>query len=164
MPRSAALKQEQVSGDSKPTLDAFTKNLGFTPNMLATFAQSPIAFNAWANLRSALNRALDLKTREIISLAVSEVNDYDYCLAVHSYAANMAKLPADQIILARKGRSSDAKRDAAVQFARKVIEVRGSRAGQRRRSENRPRSRLRGCKHYRDCRAGGRVLPDELFQ
>lgn len=44
MPRSAALKPEQVPADCKPTLDAFTKNIGFTPNMMATFAQSPIAF------------------------------------------------------------------------------------------------------------------------
>ena len=50
MPRSAALSPEQVPADSKPTLDAFTKNIGFTPNMMAAFAQSPIAFNAWAAL------------------------------------------------------------------------------------------------------------------
>jgi alkylhydroperoxidase family enzyme len=37
----------------------------------------------------------------------------------------MAKLPADEIILARKGHATDPKRDAAVQFARKVIEARG---------------------------------------
>ena len=46
MPRSAALKPEQVPADCKPALDAITKNIGFTPNMMATFAQSPIAFNA----------------------------------------------------------------------------------------------------------------------
>ena len=33
--------------------------------------------------------------------------------------------PAGDIILARKGQASDPKRDAAVQFARKVIETRG---------------------------------------
>jgi alkylhydroperoxidase family enzyme len=37
----------------------------------------------------------------------------------------MAKLPTDEITLARKGHASDPKRDAAVQFARKVIETRG---------------------------------------
>jgi alkylhydroperoxidase family enzyme len=37
----------------------------------------------------------------------------------------MAKLPANEIILARKGHASDPKRDAAVQFACKVIETRG---------------------------------------
>jgi uncharacterized peroxidase-related enzyme len=125
MPRTAPLTPEQVPADSRTTLDAFTKNIGFTPNMLATFAQSPIAFNAWATLRSSLNKALDMKTREAISLTVSEVNGCNYCLAVHTYGANMAKLPADEIILARKGHSSDPKRDTAVQFARKVIEARG---------------------------------------
>jgi uncharacterized peroxidase-related enzyme len=125
MPRSVAPKPEQVPADSKPTLDVFTKNLGFTPNMLATFAQSPIAFNAWATLRGSLSKALDLRTRESISLAVSEVNGCNYCLAVHTFGAEKAKMPAEEIILARKGHASDPKRDAAVQFARKVIETRG---------------------------------------
>jgi uncharacterized peroxidase-related enzyme len=126
MARTTALTPEQVPADSRPTLDAFTKNIGFTPNMMATFAQSPIAFNAWANLLGALSRALDVKTRDSIGLAVSEVNGCNYCLTVHSFTAqHMAKLAADEIILARKGHASDPKRDAAVQFARKVIEARG---------------------------------------
>jgi uncharacterized peroxidase-related enzyme len=126
MPRTAALTPDQVPTDSKPVLDAFTKNIGFIPNMMATFAQSPIAFNAWAALRGSMSKALDVKTRDSIGLAVSEVNGCNYCLAVHSFAAEqMAKLPADEIILARKGHASDPKRDAAVQFARKVIETRG---------------------------------------
>ena len=126
MTRSAALKPEQVPADSKPTLAAFTKNIGFTPNMMATFAASPIAFNAWATFFGSLSKALDVKTRDSIGLAVSEVNGCNYCLTVHSFTAeHMAKLPADEIILARKGHASDPKRDAAVQFARKVIETRG---------------------------------------
>ena len=126
MARTTALKPEQVPVDSKPTLDAFTRNIGFTPNMMASFAQSPIAFNAWATLLSSLSKALDVKTRDSIGLAVSEVNGCNYCLTVHSYTAeHMAKLSADEIILARKGHASEPKRDAALQFARKVIEARG---------------------------------------
>ncbi|WP_394840677.1 peroxidase-related enzyme [Pendulispora brunnea] len=126
MPRTTALKLEQVPAASKPTLHAFTKNIGFTPNMMAAFAQSPIAFNAWAALLDSLSKALDVKTRDSIGLAVSEVNGCNYCLTVHSFTAqHMAKLPADEIILARKGHAADPKRDAAVQFARKVIETRG---------------------------------------
>ena len=72
--------------------------------MMAAFAQSPIAFNSWATLLGSLSKALDVKTRDSIGLAVSEVNGCDYCLTVHSYTAeHMAKLPADDIILARKG-------------------------------------------------------------
>jgi len=126
MIRSAALRPGQVPADSKPTLDTFAKNIGFTPNMLATFAQSTIAFNAWATLRGSLSKALDVKTRESIALAVSEVNGCNYCLAVYSSGAeHIAKLPADEIILARKGHATDPKRDAAVQFAHKVIQTRG---------------------------------------
>ncbi|BDU22521.1 peroxidase-related enzyme [Dyella sp. GSA-30] len=126
MTRTIPLTLDQVPDASKPTLETFTKNIGFTPNMMAAFAQSPIAFNAWANLLGALSKSLDVKTRDSIGLAVSEVNGCNYCLTVHSFTAeHMAKLPADEIILARKGRASDTKRDAAIQFARKVIETRG---------------------------------------
>ncbi len=117
---------DQVPAESKATLDAFTRSLGFTPNMMAIFAQSPIAFNAWATLLGSLGKTLDVKTRDSIGLAVSEVNGCNYCLTVHSFTAgHMAKLPDDEIILARKGHASDPKRDAAVQFARRVIETRG---------------------------------------
>ena len=126
MPRITLPTPEQVPADSKPTLDAFTKNIGFTPNMMAAFAQSPIAFNAWASLLGSLSKALDVKTRDSIGLAVSEVNGCDYCLGVHSFTAeHMAKMPADDIILARKGHASDSRRDAAIRFARQVIERRG---------------------------------------
>ncbi|MGY4629433.1 carboxymuconolactone decarboxylase family protein [Bradyrhizobium sp. USDA 4486] len=126
MARAAALKPEHVPVDSKPTLDKFTENIGFTPNMMATFAQSPIAFNAWAALLGSLSKALDVRTRDSIGLAVSEVNGCNYCLTVHSFTAeHMAKLPAEDIVLARKGHARDPKRDAAVQFARKIIESRG---------------------------------------
>jgi uncharacterized peroxidase-related enzyme len=126
MSRATALSPEQVPAASQPTLEAFARNIGFTPNMMATFAASPIAFNAWAGLLGALGKALDVKTRDSIGLAVSEVNGCDYCLTVHSFTAeHMARLPADEIILARKGEASDPKRDAAVRFARKVIETRG---------------------------------------
>jgi len=94
--------------------------------MMATFAASPIAFNAWATLFGSLSKALDVKTRDSIGLTVSEVNGCDYCLTVHSYTAeHLAKLTAEEIILARKGHASEPKRDAAIQFARRVIETRG---------------------------------------
>jgi uncharacterized peroxidase-related enzyme len=126
MPRCEVPSAKQIPAESRPTLDAFTANIGFTPNMMAAFANSPIAFNAWANLLGSLSKALDVKTRDSIGLVVSEVNGCNYCLTVHSFTAeHMAKLSADEIILARKGLASDPKRNAALQFAKKVIETRG---------------------------------------
>jgi len=41
-----------------------------------------------------LNKPLDVKTRDSIGLAVSEVNGCKYCLTVHCFTAeHMAKLP-----------------------------------------------------------------------
>lgn len=121
MARTALPQPEQVPAASKPTLDMFTKIIGFTPNMMAAFALSPIAFNSWATLLGSLNnKALDVRTRDSIGLAVSKVNSCNYCLTVHSFTAEHM-----EIILARKSHASDPKRDAALQFARKVIETRG---------------------------------------
>lgn len=126
MPRIKALRPEEVPADSRPTLDVFTKNIGFTPNMMSTFAASPVAFNAWAALFSVMSKALDVKTRDSIGLAVSEVNGCNYCLAVHSYTAeHMARLDDNEILLARRGHASDPKRHAAIQFAKRVVETRG---------------------------------------
>lgn len=126
MARTIVLNAEQVPVESRPTLDSFSKGLGFVPNMMASFAQSPIAFNAWATLLGSLSKALDVKTRDSIGLAVSEVNGCNYCLSVHSFTAeNLAKMSSEEIDLARRGFSNDNKRDAAVQFARKVIKNRG---------------------------------------
>src|SRR4051812_27191086 len=112
MARTTVLKPEHVPAESKLTLDAFTKNIGFTPNMMSAFAKSPIAFNSWAALLGSLSKALDVKTRDSIGLAVSEVNGCNYCLTVHSFTAeHMAKLSAEDILLARKGRANDVKRD-----------------------------------------------------
>ena len=54
MARTAALKPEQVSADSKPTVDAFTRNIGFTPNMMATFALSLQTRSVFKSLKRAL--------------------------------------------------------------------------------------------------------------
>ncbi len=93
--------------------------------MMATFAASPIAFNAWAALLGSLSDAFDVKTRDSIGLAISEVNGCNYCLTVHSYTAErMAKLPADGCLamVRRVGRKlADAEREGLVEELRKWI-------------------------------------------
>ena len=67
-----------------------------------------------------------MKTRDGIALAVSEADRCDYCLAAHTYiATNLAKIPPEEIALNRTGRSTDPKRQAAVAFAKALIEKRG---------------------------------------
>src|SRR5215831_8219252 len=74
----------------------------------------------------ALTKTLDVKTRERIALAVAQVNGCDYCLSANSYLGlNLAKISPDEVALDRKGKSGDAKANAAVHFAARVLRERG---------------------------------------
>ena len=112
---------------SKPILEAVHKQLGVVPNMFRLIAQSPATLQGFTSNSAALTKTLDLKTRERIALAVAQVNGCDYCLSAHSYLGlNLAKLSSDEIARNRKGASGDAKANAAVQFAAKVVRERGN--------------------------------------
>jgi uncharacterized peroxidase-related enzyme len=126
MPRIAIPKREDAPAESKPILDNVDKMLGFVPNLHRLMSISPNALSGWATMMRSFAKTLDVKTRDGIALAVSEADGCDYCLAAHSYiAGNLAKIPADEIEMNRVGRSSDPKRQAAVAFAKALIETRG---------------------------------------
>ena len=126
MSRLAIPARGDVPESSKPILDAVHKQLGVVPNMFCLIPQSPAALQGFTANNSALARALDVKTRERIALAVAQVNGCDYCLSAHSYLGlNLARISPDEVALNRKGESGDAKANAVVHFAAKVARDRG---------------------------------------
>src|ERR1700742_4908539 len=126
MPRIAIPGRDDAPTESQPILDNVNKTLGFVPNLQRLMSISPNALAGWASLMGALSKTLDIKTRDGIALAVSEADGCNYCLAAHSYiSTNLAKIPPEEIALNRAGRSSDPKRQAAVAFAKALIETRG---------------------------------------
>ena len=112
---------------AQPGLKAVNGKFGSVPNLFRVLAHAPAALDGYLGFSGALGAGtLDLKTREAIALTVAEANGCGYCLAAHSYiAANMAKIGADDIAKARKGHASDNKTDAALVFAKKIVEARG---------------------------------------
>jgi uncharacterized peroxidase-related enzyme len=126
MSRLTTPARADVPDASKPMLDAVEKQLGVVPNMFRLLASSPAVLQGYTANNGALTKALDVKTRERIALAVAQVNQCDYCLSAHTYLGlNMAKLAPGEVALNRKGASDDAKADAAVRFAVKVVRERG---------------------------------------
>lgn len=126
MSRLAIPVRDDVPEASKPILDAVQKQLGSVPNMFLLIARSPAALQGFATNNGALTKTLDVKTRERIALAVAQVDGCDYCLSAHSYLGlNLAKITPEEVALNRKGESGDAKADAAVRFAVKVVRDRG---------------------------------------
>lgn len=126
MSRLAVPARDDVPEASKPILDAVHQQLGVVPNMFRLIARSPAALQGYVANRNALGKALDVKTRERIALAVAQINGCDYCLSAHSYLAlNLAKLSPEEIALNRAAASGDPQADAAVRFAAKVVGGRG---------------------------------------
>jgi uncharacterized peroxidase-related enzyme len=126
MSRLTVPARNDVPEASKPILDAVHKQLGVVPNMFRLIATSPAVLQGFATNNGALTKTLDVKTRERIALAVAQVNGCDYCLSAHSYLGlNLAKISPEEVALNRKGASGDAKANAAVHFAVKVVRERG---------------------------------------
>lgn len=126
MSRIAIPAREGAPEKSQPLLDAVEKQLGVVPNLFRLIGNSPAALEGYLGLNGALARTLDAKTRERIALAIAQANGCDYCLSAHAYLGlNLAKIDDAEIALNRAGHSGDAKADAAVVFARKVLDTRG---------------------------------------
>lgn len=126
MSRLTIPTREDAPAKSQPLLDAVAKQLGLVPNMFRLIGTSPAALEGYLGLSGALGRTLDAKTRGRIALAIAQANGCDYCLSAHSYLGlNLAKIDDAEITLNRAGHSGDAKADAALVFARQVLDARG---------------------------------------
>lgn len=112
---------------AQPLLEGVQRQLGVTPNLYKLTSNSPAALQGLLGLTGALGKGrLDGRTRERLALAVAEANGCSYCLAAHSYLGkNLAKLDDVEMIANRHGGSADAKADAALRFAVRVVEARG---------------------------------------
>jgi uncharacterized peroxidase-related enzyme len=115
----------EVSENNQAIFDNLQKNLGFVPNLYATFALGGSALGDYLTLQNRKS-SLSAKEREIINLVVSEVNQCIYCLSAHTVLGKMNGFTEAQIFEIRSGKASfDAKFDALAQFTHDVTLHRG---------------------------------------
>jgi uncharacterized peroxidase-related enzyme len=115
-----------AEGKAKTLLDAVKAGLGATPNMFRLMAASPATLEAYLSYNRALSHgALPAKVREQIALVAAETNGCDYCASAHTALGKHAGLGQDEISQALEGRASDPKADAAVRFAKLLLEKHG---------------------------------------
>lgn len=114
--------------DSKATLESVQKNFGFIPNLMKTFAESPVALQSYLAVSSLFDQSdFTPAERQIILLAISSENRCEYCVAVHStIAKNMVKVEPAIVDDLRKGvRLSNSKLDALAKFTQLIVKERG---------------------------------------
>jgi uncharacterized peroxidase-related enzyme len=125
MSRINVIDTEQNTGKRKELLDAVQTKLGITPNMTKTMAQSPAVLDAYLRFSDALGGTLNAEIREQIALVAAEQNGCGYCASAHTAIGKMVGLDENAILSARKAHAEDRKIDAALQFAKIVLERRG---------------------------------------
>jgi uncharacterized peroxidase-related enzyme len=116
----------QVSDSNQAIFDQLQKGLGFVPNIYASFAHSETAlsnFLAFGNGKTSFSA----KEKEVINLAVSQVNECIYCLSAHTAIGKMNGFTEDQILELRSGNASfNEKLDALAKFSKSVALNRGA--------------------------------------
>lgn len=118
-------KREEVSGNNQAIFDNLEKALGFVPNLYATYAHSENALQNYLSLSGA-KTSLTAKQKEVVNLAVSQVNNCIYCLSAHTAIGKLNGFSDDQILELRGGQATfDAKLDALARLAKNITENRG---------------------------------------
>ena len=117
--------RDQVSAPNQAIFDNLQKGLGFVPNLYASFAHNETALGDYLTLQNRKS-TLKAKEREVVNLAVSQVNECAYCLAAHTALGKMNGFTDAQILELRAGHASfDGKLDALANFTRNITINRG---------------------------------------
>jgi len=115
-----------AEGKAKTLLDGVKAGIGSVPNMFRLLAASPATLEAYLTYNRALSHgALPAKIREQIALVAAETNGCDYCASAHSLLGKNAGLSQDDLTKALAGTAVDPKADAAIRFAKLLLEKRG---------------------------------------
>ncbi|MFL0079867.1 carboxymuconolactone decarboxylase family protein [Tenacibaculum maritimum] len=124
--RIATLNPETTTGKAKELFDGVEKKLGFIPNLIKVFGNSPATLQSYLSLGELTGAGnFSGKFREQLALAIAEENACNYCLSAHTAIGKMNRLTEEETKENRKGLASDSKTQAGLQFAQSVTKNRG---------------------------------------
>jgi uncharacterized peroxidase-related enzyme len=120
------VKLSNADANTATTLNAVKSKLGMVPNLIATFAHSKPVLDSYLQFSENLTHGLLTdKQREMIALAVAQVNLCRYCLSAHTMLGKVAGLNEAEIDRARRGGAVGTIDDLIVSFAKKIVVSRG---------------------------------------
>ncbi len=127
MQKINALDPATTTGKSKELFNAIQGKLGMVPNMMRTMGNSPAVLNGYLSFSGALGTSsIGAKLGELIALTVATVNNCEYCNAAHTFIGEkLVGIDANSLDQAKDGKSSDAKIQAALTFAKTIVTKKG---------------------------------------
>ncbi|WP_420579681.1 carboxymuconolactone decarboxylase family protein [Reichenbachiella sp.] len=113
--------RDEVSANNQTIFDNLKSQVGFVPNLYATFTYSENALGDYLTL-AGRKSSLTNKEKEVVNLVVSEVNNCNYCKAAHTAIGKMNGFTEEEILEIRTGEASfDAKLDALTKYVKSAV-------------------------------------------
>ncbi|MFK7820652.1 MAG: carboxymuconolactone decarboxylase family protein [Planctomycetaceae bacterium] len=126
MPRLTVVEPDQAADDVKQIYNGLEAKMGKVINIFKGMGNSSAALNAYLSMSGALKQGELLPDdREIIYLAVSEMNGCEYCVAAHTMISQKSGMTDNQILAARRWEAEEPKHQALLNFVRQVIDKKG---------------------------------------
>ena len=126
MNRVPLIDRHATTADRQALLDSIHAAFGTTPNMFRAVANSPAALaSLWSAFGALGAGVIAPKLGEQIAVAVADRNACAYCLAAHTALGRKAGASAQEMQQAQAGVSADARTQAALHFALKLVNDRG---------------------------------------
>ena len=116
--------REQVSPENQLNFDNLKKALGMVPNLYATIALSTHGLSRYLAFQGA-KTSLNNKEKEAVNLVVSQVNGCRYCQSAHTVLGGLNGLSKEEILLIRRGSSTNKKLHALVALAKSITGKKG---------------------------------------
>lgn len=118
--------RDQVDAKANAIFDNLEKNLGMVPNLYATIGYASDILEGYLQYASIVgNTSFSKKEIEAIKLAVSEVNECEYCKAAHTALAQMNGFTKEDTISIRSGVIGDQKLDVIINLAQEIAIKKG---------------------------------------
>lgn len=116
---------DEVSRNNQAIFENLKKGVGFVPNIYAAMGHSKNALGSYLQFSGAAT-SLSKKEKEIVDLAVSQLNECRYCQSAHTTSGKMNGFTDEQIIELRKGGASwDSKVDVLAKTAVSIAAKKG---------------------------------------
>ena len=115
---------------TKPLLAQLQSSLGMVPALYATIGHSAGTLGAYLAWGAALDKGpLSKREIELLNIHVSELNGCAYCLSAHVLVGSQVGLSAADVEAARSGTGTNAREEALLALARRVVRTGGAGTG-----------------------------------
>ena len=126
MTRLMLIDPETSAGDAKKLFDSVQANSGRVTNMMRAMANSPVVLEIYLSVNAILTRGrLSPELRELLAVTVAQGNQCQYCLSAHTARGKKLGLDDQTLATAQLSCADDPKTEAALKFARALIDQRG---------------------------------------